>query len=527
MKYLIVFLSFTCCFGQNDSLYFEQALNNGRQANEAFRRSNMYLHGWLAKRDPVSGLIPRNLNEGKDQWNAQDAAADNYPFMVLTASFTDRKTFETTMPEMLRSEERLTSRIGKCPATYSFSKRGFSDKVADTGNVIFGSAEYMKDGLLPLTEWLGPSPWCDRMIGILGDLHKITGLVRSIKGNYLGGVPAFEANGDLLQVLSRMYWMTENDEYLRWAEEIGDYYLLGENHPTNNSDYLRLRDHGCEMVLGLCELYAMTHYVDPLKAEKYREPVIQMLDCILEKGRNKDGFFYNTINPKSGQILDSALADTWGYILDGYYIMYTIENKRQYNEAVLKLMGNLPKYRNYLWEGSSSDGYADAIESAINLYNREPVSVVPAWIDSEIKVMWAKQQPDGIIEGWHGDGNFARTSVLYALWKTQGVRVADWRSDVTLGCVRKDKKLYISLYAKDAWSSTLIFDKPRHEENLHLPFDYTRINQFPEWTTIYEKMFYALKDNGREVTFSGKELIDGIPVALKAGEEKRMVLLIP
>ena len=28
--------------------------------------------------------------------------------------------------------------------------------------------------------------------------------------------------------------------------------------------------------------------------------------------------------------------------------------------------------------------------------------------------MWTIQKPDGIIEGWHGDGNFARTAIMYA-----------------------------------------------------------------------------------------------------------------
>ncbi len=35
-----------------------------------------------AKRRPETGLIPRNLERDKDIWNAEDCAADNYPFMV-------------------------------------------------------------------------------------------------------------------------------------------------------------------------------------------------------------------------------------------------------------------------------------------------------------------------------------------------------------------------------------------------------------------------------------------------------------
>jgi len=49
----------------------------------------------------------------------------------------------------------LTSRIGRLPDTYSFTAKGFLKVPMDTSQVIFGSAEYMKDGLIPLTEWLG------------------------------------------------------------------------------------------------------------------------------------------------------------------------------------------------------------------------------------------------------------------------------------------------------------------------------------------------------------------------------------
>ena len=63
------------------------------------------------------------------------------------------------------------------------------------------------------------------------------------------------------------------------------------------------------------------------------------------------------------------------------------------------------------------DGYADTIEGGINLYNRESVPALKEWIDSEIKVMWNIQKEDRIIEGWHGDGNFAIKSIMYGLWK--------------------------------------------------------------------------------------------------------------
>lgn len=232
-----------------------------QQANEALFRSKRFVDAWLVYRDNQTGLIPRNLL-GDNYWNAQDAAADNYPFMVLTTFFTNHSMFEKEMKEILKAEIKYTSRLGSCPATYDFQKQDFKDSIPNIGNIIFGSAEYMKDGLLPLTEWLGASPWLDRMLSILNDLYKITQgkAITKIEGNYLGGMQEVEANGDLLQVLSRIYWSTKERKYLDWAIKIGDYYLLKEENSLIKLPKLRLRDHGGEIILGLCELYATLHF---------------------------------------------------------------------------------------------------------------------------------------------------------------------------------------------------------------------------------------------------------------------------
>jgi hypothetical protein len=116
------------------------------------------------------------------------------------------------------------------------------------------------------------------------------------------------------------------------------------------------------------------------------------------------------------------------------------------------VLGNLQRhYTGFDW--GRMDGYADSLEGAINLHNREPIPSAAAWIDSEIRTMWSFQKDDGVIEGWHGDGNFARTSLMYALWKTQGLHIDPWRADVRLGAVRDDDRLLISLSADQPWSA--------------------------------------------------------------------------
>lgn len=506
-----------------DNNDFKQAIENGRLANEGFIRCRRFVQGWLKYADPKTGLIPRNLSQDKDIWNAQDCAADNYPFMVLTAAITDRQLFNGRMLDMLRSETKLTSRIGNLPDTYSFSKQGFAQTEPDITRIIFGSAEYVKDGLLPLTEWLGKSPWCDRMLAILDDIWKHAP-IETKYGNIIS--TSQEVNGEMLQTLSRIYWMTGEKKYLDWAIRLGDYYLLDGHHPTRDEKMLRLRDHGCEIISGLCELYATVSFALPEKKQAYERPLHQMLDRILEVARNEHGLFYNWVDPQTGQH-DKNLADTWGYDFNGYYTVYLIDKIESYRDAVRKALSNLSEhYRNYPWEGTSADGYADSIESALNLYNREPVPSVADWLDSEIKRMWNIQKEDGVIEGWHGDGNFARTTIMYCLWRTAGLTIAPWRQDVIFGAVQDGDSLRIALLAENAWQGKLIFDVPRHKVNMRLPLDWPRINQFPQWFTVEPDKTYTIYNltTSAKTTYTSRQPSEGIEVNLAPGTGLRLLV---
>ena len=502
---------------------FEQAMENGRLANEGFIRCRNFVKGWLNHADPETGLIPRNLNRNKDIWNAQDSAADNYPFMVLTAAITDRPVFEGRMLDMLRTETKLTSRIGNLPDTYSFPKKSFQTAQPDLKRIIFGSSEYIKDGLLPLTEWLGPSPWCDRMIGILDDIWKHA----PVDTKY-GKIPSTsqEINGEMLQTLSRIYWMTGDKKYLDWAIRLGDYYLLDEHHPTKNAQRLSLDDHGCEIISGLCELYATANFARPEKKRAYQKPIHEMLDRILEIGRHERGLFFNWINTQTGEH-PADLTDNWGYDLNGFYTVYLIDKTEVYRQAVRNALSNLTQYySDYKWEGGGADGYADSIEGAINLYNREPVRSAEKWMDYSTKLMWKIQKPDGVVEGWHGDGNFARTTIMYCLWKTKGLTIRPWREDVIFGAVQDGNILKISIRAERKWEGKILFDVPRHKTVMKMPLDWPRINQFPEWFTVEADKAYTLHDlryKYRE-TDSGKKFHEGVVIHLKAGIERHLVV---
>ncbi|MBM1108225.1 hypothetical protein JQC67_18880 [Aurantibacter crassamenti] len=512
----------------NQQKALKQAQANGILVNVGLERCRRFVKDWLVHADSTTGLIPRNLNESTDIWNAKDAAADNYPFMVLTAAITDQALFDGRMTEMLKNETRLTSRIDRLPDTYSFSKKGFDSPEVDLKSILFGSSEYIKDGLLPLTEWLGESPWSERMIGILEDMWKHAE-VETDYGNIVS--TNVELNGEMLQVLSRVYWMTGEQKYLDWAIRLGDYYLLGNHHPTKDFAELRLRDHGCEVVSGLCELYVTISYAANEKKETYQPQIYAMLDRILEVGRNEDGLFYDAINPQTGDVTKSRVADNFGYTFNAFYSVYQIDSVEAYRTATLKALEILnEKYRNNDWEDGSSDGYADAIEGALNLYAREPIASTAAWIDSETQVMWSLQdtslrknteqwRSSGVIEGWHGDGNFARTTIMYCLWKTQGVTAYPWRSDLQIGAVLKEDDLLISLTLDKDWTGILKFDTPRHKTIMNMPFDWPRINQFPEWFTVEKGRNYDLTNytTKNQQIFTNQQLSDGVPLSLTKG----------
>jgi len=517
---------------------FDKASENAERANEGYVRIEKYMNAWLSFADPESKLVPRTLDRDKDIWNANDCAADNFPFLVLTSFFVDRGKFGGIMREMLDSETRLTSRVQSLPDTYSFSKKDFLFEEVSMPRVIFGTTEYIKDGLLPVTEWLGQSPWSDRMLTMLRDMDKYVDVAGGFGEESFGSAPDDEVNGELLQILARIYWFTGDERFLEWAVQIGDHFLLGEGYPLTHSDYLRLRDHGCEVVSGLCELYVTLHYKDKAKKEAYRQPLYRLLDYVLQHGRNADGMFFNAINPQTGEVVAPALADTWGYTLNGYYAVYMVDSVEAYKGAVTKVFENLHKYHNYNWENNGADGYADAIEGALNLYNRVRDERAAIWIDREIGVMWSMQDSahrenarqwkgSGIIEGWYGDGNFARTTIMHNLWKSRGTYLQPWKPSVKLGAEMRGDSLFITLSSADAWKGKIFFDAVRHARQMKLPVDWPRINQFPEWFTVPEGSRYLLIDVAEQTSdeISGSDLLEGMVFSLGSGETKNLVVV--
>ncbi|HUG52864.1 MAG TPA: hypothetical protein VMR21_04665 [Vicinamibacteria bacterium] len=502
---------------------FRRAAENGVRSEEVFRKTRRMMRAWLEYADPRTLLLPDHIpgytrgTRPMDLYTPHNSGADNYPYLVATAFFTDRALYEGRLREMLRNEIRYTDTGRGIPGNLELK----------TGTLgppsLFGAAEYAKDGLLAITELLGRTPWFYRMADMTAAVME-AGRVPSAYGPLPDA--GAELNGDVLQSLVRLAAMTGDPRFLGWAHRIGDAYVeevLPRNHGLpgytwdfekhEGPDRMRLRDHGNEIVVGLTLLHALESAHGRPRGERWRAPIGRMLDRILASA-NPDGLLYDDIRASDLVPTQTSLSDNWGYVYGSVYTHYMVTGEARYRDAVLKVLRNLPRYRGHDWERGSHDGYADAIESALYLVAREPVPEALDWIESEVKTLLAFQRPDGTIERWYGDGNWSRTLLLYAMMKTQGCFLDGWTEGVALGAVRDGERLLVSLQAPAGWKGRLRFDHARHRRVLNFDRDYVRLNEWPEWFTVDENRLYRVTDGtGTELVRLGSDLKDGIDVA--------------
>jgi hypothetical protein len=141
-------------------------------------------------------------------------------------------------------------------------------------------------------------------------------------------------------------------------------------------------------------------------------------------------------------------------------------------------------------------------------------------VDDEIEIMFAMQWPSGFVDKHYLDGNFIRTALLYATYKTQGVVAEPWREDVCLGAAwdADGKRLYLHVSADEPWQGRLRFDVPRHRTIWAMPFNYPRLNATPEWFVVEPESTYRVTDldSGEEALVTGQALADGLAVHVEA-----------
>ena len=92
-----------------------------------------------------------------------------------------------------------------------------------------------------------------------------------------------------------------------------------------------------------------------------------------------------------------------------------------------------------------------------------------------------------------------------------------------LGAQRNGPSVLLSVTADRAWSGRVHFDYPRHRDHLHLPINYPRLNEWPEWFTVEHDRRYEVKvGDAAPIQRLGAELVQGLPMTLREGETVRI-----
>jgi hypothetical protein len=411
---------------------------------------------------------------------------------------------------------------------------------------MYGAVEYAKDGMLPLVERLGAGPWEDR----LQELAQSVDLAGTSETRF-GPIASesSEVNGQAMQVLSRLYWMTHNQSYLDSGSRLASAYLdlalpntgwipgrsWDFRRERSNTHYAQLRDHGNEIVAGLVEFHLIETAQGLPAAREHRGNIESMLDQLLARGRTSTGLWKSAFDFDTGVSLKDTISDNWGYVFSAYVTQAMIEERWsggdpvrafEYREAAARGLNAAAQLDLYPWQGREQDGYADTIESALYLLKTVPSLTAARWVDRQAGTLFGIQGADGRVEDRYLDGNYVRTALLYSAWQTQGVRLDPWEPGAMLGAAMQGPCVVVALASARDWTGNVIFDAPRHDTNLGLPMDYPRLNGWPEWFTTEATSSYELRETGTGAvsTTTGASLSNGLPMTLNAGLERELTV---
>lgn len=500
------------------SAAFAQARESAPLAGYALSKVQRWLREVaLPCQDPETGLLKM-----RGVWNYANTAADCYPFLCWAAYFTDIEALNGPLRDVLHAEIELCNHLDRIPAPYDFQRGA---KVIDLprDTLTFGASEYVKDGLIAIVEITGKDEWYDRMVAIEEDLWKHA----HIDTPY-GKIPSdsrpvrdVEVDGEQLQALCRLYRMTGDSKYLTWAERLGDYYLKRAHFVPPH-----LRDHGCEIVGGLGLLIGIESEISSPKLQEYSPAMKDMLDAILAKGTNPDGFMYNAIEGVETNFEPGSLSDGWGYNYVGFLCYDMAMGKPRYRDRVKQVLQNLgkPEYKQGGVAGTGGDSLADSLEGALYLLNRLPIGEGFVWADR-----WADR---GLIQSniplaearlWGAnkwESNCVRTVLIHATMHTQGIVARPWISTMQLGAAPLSDGVAVFLQTDKPYQGTLVFDIPRHREYLGFEKDWPRMNTVPEWFTVEIDGVYTVTDraSGTSKRMTGKQLREGFKVQAGPGK---------
>ena len=510
---------------------------NAILATEGFRRSRMVLDRWIPRFDAGTGLLPSDVLPEGHVWAYGDTGSDLYPHLAIASHMLAPEN-DHLFTGLLARERQLGPAVPDDVRLPGGEPLGLSDK-----DRIFGVAEYAKDGLLPMMDRLGPDPWLGRLVEVTDTL--LAASVTPTRTHGMMPADSTEVNGDVLQILARVYWATGEQKYLDAANRIGRTYTE-EVFPTttflppNRWDFVekepldrrrfRLSDHGNEILSGLLEWHLAATVAGDPQAATDRYAIRRMLDRLADRARSPDGLWMRVIEIPSGKVDQEGFSDNWGYVSQAFLIQSLVETiapdgdheaAARYREVAAKSLRAVTQYRAYPWQSGEMDGYADTIESALYMLHVIDDPAAAMWVDDQIGTLYGFQQPDGAVVERDLDGNFIRSALNNAYRLTGGARVTPWSPDVWLGGAREGQCLVLWATSDIEWTGTLVLDRPRHRDFLRMPYDYPRLNKWLEWYTAEAGVSYRVEDSQRGSSrVDGSVLIDGLPLTLAPGQQR-------
>jgi hypothetical protein len=270
---------------------------------------------------------------------------------------------------------------------------------------------------------------------------------------------------------------------------------------------VRLRDHGNEIVPGLAEAYAMavaraaageTGWKD--RADRWAEPVGKMYEVLLTRALDARGMVASQVDETDLHITAKEPNDNWAYVLNGAYLYAQAARRHAaaggggiaapridaIEAAADKSAAAVAAQYGLDWEEMKMDGLADTIEGGCYIIAHRPslAATMEPWVDDQVALLFARQLANGVVQGDYLDGNFIRTSLMYADLRTGGWTLDPWRPDVRLGFARspdgKRAAVVVRNTGDQPYKGTIRPERNRYAQVMKLPWDWPRLNSWPE-----------------------------------------------
>lgn len=482
---------------------------NGQLAQEALLRAAATQRAWVSLRNPQTKLIGERAEDAT--WRYKNMASDCFGFLVQAGVRLNPDTLPA-LAETLAAEARLAP-PGELCQDYNAATGARVDE--DAASRMFGSTEYVKDGLLSVFERYGDLPaaaaYRDRMFQVMDAI-----LARSAQPSQFGALPGTgaEENGNCLQAFSRLSYAAPNGPaYAELAARIADAYVR-QAMPKNNGlppkhfdwaagkvakNTVQLRDHGNESMPGLSEAYALavSRMAEPAwraRADAWAEPIARMYETALAKGIGGDGLLVSALDGATLAQKELTPNDNWAYLLNGA-LLFGQAARKHGTVSVARLEGleaaadrvcqAVARQYGLAWEWDSMDGYCDTLEGAMYMIRHRPsqAATLEPWVDDQIENLFERQLTNGVVHGDYLDGNFIRTALMYADLRAGGWTADPWRPDVRVGFARDPATGEAAVSVEcggQPYRGTIRPDKPRHRDVMKLPWDWPRLNHWPE-----------------------------------------------